>query len=31
MAGQNGGHLTKQEASTLNAQENALSKQIPPK
>jgi hypothetical protein len=31
MASQNGGHITKQERSTLNAQENAISKQIPPK
>jgi hypothetical protein len=31
MASQNGGHLTKQEAGTLNSQENAISKQIPPK
>ena len=28
MAGQNGGHITKQEQRTLNAQENAVSKQI---
>jgi hypothetical protein len=31
MASQNGGHLTKQEAGTLNSQENAISKEIPPK
>jgi hypothetical protein len=28
MASQNGGHITKQEQKTLNAQENAVSKQI---
>lgn len=28
MAGQNGGHITKQEQKTLNQQENAVSKQI---
>lgn len=28
MAGQNGGHITKQERRTLNQQENAVSKQI---
>ena len=28
MASQNGGHITKQEQRTLNAQENAVSKQI---
>ena len=31
MASQNGTHLTKQEVGTLNSQENAISKQIPPK
>jgi hypothetical protein len=31
MASQNGSHLTKQEAGTLNSQENAISKEIPPK
>ena len=28
MAGQNGGHITKQEQQTLNQQENAISRQI---
>ena len=28
MAGQNGGHITKQEQRTLNQQENAVSRQI---
>lgn len=28
MAGQNGGHITKQEQKTLNQQENAVSRQI---
>jgi hypothetical protein len=28
MAGQNGGHITKQEQKTLNQQENAVSKKI---
>jgi hypothetical protein len=31
MASQNGGHITKQEQKTLNQQENAVSRQIPPK
>lgn len=30
MASQNGGHITKQEQRTLNQQENAVSRQIPP-
>lgn len=31
MASQNGGHITKSEQRVLNQQENAVSKQIPPK
>ncbi len=31
MAAQNGGHITKSEQNVLNHQENAISKQIPPK
>jgi hypothetical protein len=31
MASQNGSHITRQEQSTLNHQENAISSQIPPK
>ena len=31
MASQNGGHITKGEQNVLNGQENAISKQIPPK
>jgi len=31
MASQNGGHITKSEQGVLNQQENAISKQIPPK
>jgi hypothetical protein len=31
MASQNGGHITKSEQKVLNAQENGISKQIPPK
>ncbi len=31
MASQNGGHITQSEQKTLNQQENALSKRIPPK
>lgn len=31
MASQNGGHITKSEQRVLNGQENAISKQIPPK
>jgi hypothetical protein len=31
MASQNGGHITKPEARVLNAQENGISRQIPPK
>lgn len=31
MASQNGGHITKSEQRVLNKQENAVSKQIPPK
>ncbi len=31
MASQNGGHITKSEQRTLNQQENAVSKTIPPK
>ena len=31
MASQNGGHITKSEQRVLNRQENAVSRQIPPK
>ena len=31
MASQNGGHISKAEQKVLNGQENAISKQIPPK
>ena len=31
MASQNGGHITKSEQKVLNSQENAVSKDIPPK
>jgi hypothetical protein len=31
MASQNGGHITKSEQKVLNQQENAISKDIPPK
>ena len=31
MASQNGGHITKPEQKVLNAQENGISSQIPPK
>jgi hypothetical protein len=31
MASQNGGHITKSEQRVLNSQENAVSRQIPPK
>ena len=31
MASQNGGHITKSEQKVLNQQENAISKEIPPK
>jgi hypothetical protein len=31
MASQNGGHITKQEQSVLNKQENGISQQIPPR
>jgi hypothetical protein len=31
MASQNGGHITKTEQKALNQQENAISKEIPPK
>jgi len=31
MASQNGGHITKSEQGALNQQENAISRQIPPK
>jgi hypothetical protein len=31
MASQNGGHITKQEQSVLNKQENGISRQIPPR
>ena len=31
MASQNGGHITKSEQKVLNSQENAVSREIPPK